>query len=328
MESRGGMFDLGQSVPRLSMMYWSLDRRRMRFDRGTNFTMGKVELVVECRNVLGEAVLWDHDAGRLHWVDIQSRELWSLDPTNGRTAVHQAAERIACFALRRSGGLIVGFASGFAFYDPATGRREDIVEFEPGNPNTRLNDGRTDRQGRFIAGGFDEVEGKLVSSVVRLDPNGRMTTLFEGVGCANGTCFSADGRTMYFADTNVATMWSFDYDPATGNLGKRTVIAGFKDQPGLPDGSCVDAEGFVWNAQWNGHRVVRYAPDGHIDRVIEMPVLNPTCVAFGGANLDTLYITTARYRMTTEQLAAEPASGALFAIKPGVRGLPDAKFAG
>jgi len=290
--------------------------------------MGKVEFVVECRNVLGEAVLWDQDAGRLHWVDIESKQLWTLNPANGRTAVHQAPERIACFTPRRRGGLLVGFGSGFAFYDPATGQRENIVEFEPDNPNTRLNDGRTDRQGRFIAGGFDEVEGKLVSSVVRLDPDGRMTTLFGGVGCANGTCFSPDGTTLYFADTNVATMWSFEYDPATGTLGKRTVVAGFKDQPGLPDGSCVDAEGFVWNAQWNGRRVVRYAPDGHIDRVIEMPVLNPTCVAFGGANLDTLYITTARYRMTAEQLAAEPASGALFAIKPGVRGLADAKFAG
>jgi L-arabinonolactonase len=290
--------------------------------------MDKVELVVDCRNVLGESVLWDHDAGRLHWVDIESSELWTLDPANGRTSVHRAPERIACFAPRRGGGLLVGFAGGFAFYDPGTGRRKTLAEFEPDNPHTRLNDGKTDRQGRFVAGGFDEVEGKLVSSVVRLDPDGRMTTLFGGVGCANGICFSPDGATLYFADTNAATMWSYEYDVASGSVGKRALVAGFQDQPGLPDGSCVDAEGFVWNAQWNGRRVVRYAPDGRIDRIIDMPVLNPTCVAFGGANLDTLYITTARYRMTADQLAAEPASGALFATRPGVRGLPDAKFAG
>jgi L-arabinonolactonase len=273
-------------------------------------------------------VLWDHDAGRLYWVDIESSELWTLDPASGRSSVQRAPERIACFAPRRRGGLLVGFASGFAYYDPATGRREDLVAFEPDNPHTRLNDGKTDRQGRFVAGGFDEAEGKLVSSVVRLDPDGRMTTLFGGVGCANGICFSPAGNTLYFADTNAATMWSFDYDTGTGTVGKRTVVAGFKDQPGLPDGSCVDAEGFIWNAQWNGHRVVRYAPDGRIDRIVEMPVLNPTCVAFGGADLDILYITTARYRVTPEQLRAEPASGALFALKPGVRGLVDAKFAG
>jgi L-arabinonolactonase len=290
--------------------------------------MEQVRVVVDCRNTLGESVLWDHDSGRLHWVDIESSELWTLDPSCGRTQTHKAPERIACFALRRRSGLLVGFASGFAFYDPATGQRQDLVRFEPDNPHTRLNDGKTDRQGRFVAGGFDEVEGKPVSSVVRLDPDGRLTTLFGGVGCANGICFSPNGSTLYFADTNAATMWAFEYDIASGNVGKRKVVAGFKDQPGLPDGSCVDAEGCVWNAQWNGRRVVRYAPDGRIDRVVEMPVLNPTCVAFGGAGLDTLYITTARYRMSADQLSADPASGALFAIKPGVRGLAEAKFAG
>jgi L-arabinonolactonase len=290
--------------------------------------MPEAKLIVDCRNVLGESVLWNGDTGNLHWVDIESKELWTLDVASGRTQVHKAPERIACFAPRRSGGLLVGFASGFAFYDPATGRREDIVAFEPDNPHTRLNDGRTDRQGRFIAGGFDEVEGKRVSSVVRLDPDGRMTSLFDGVGCANGTCFSPDGRQMYFADTTAATMWAFEYDPARGTLGKRAIVTDFKGQPGLPDGSCTDAEGCIWNAQWAGHRVVRYAPDGRIDRIVEMPVLNPTCVAFGGADLDMLYITTARYRMTADQLAAEPVSGGLFSIKPGVRGLPDAKFAG
>lgn len=287
-----------------------------------------VELAVDCRNILGESVAWDHDAKRVYWLDIKSRELWTLDPASGRTSTHKAAERIACFALRQRGGLLAGFASGFAFYDPDSGQRQDIVKFEPDLANTRLNDGKTDRQGRFIAGGFDEVEGKPISSVVRLDLDGRMTTLFGGVACANGTCFSPDGKTMYFADTPSATMWSFEYDIARGTVGERRVVASFKGQPGAPDGSCVDAEGFIWNAQWNGRRVVRFAPDGRLDRVIEMPVLNPTCVAFGGAELDTLYITTARYQMTAEQLAADPQSGALFAFKPGIKGLPDAKFAG
>jgi L-arabinonolactonase len=290
--------------------------------------MNNVELVVDCRNILGEGVLWDHAAKKLRWLDIESSEIWTLDPATGRASARKAPERIACFAPRQRGGLLVGFASGFAFYDPETGRREDIAAFEPDVPNTRLNDGRTDRQGRFIAGGFDEVEGKLISSVARLDANGKMTTLFGEVGCANGICFSPDGKTMYFADSNVATIWAFDYDTATGCLGRRRVFAELKGQPGIPDGSCVDSEGCVWSAQWNGRRVLRFAPDGRIDRVVEVPVLNPTCVAFGGADLKTLYITTARYRMTAGQLAADPASGALFALRPGVRGLPDAAFAG
>jgi sugar lactone lactonase YvrE len=287
-----------------------------------------VELIVDCRNTLGEGLVWDADAQRLYWTDIEERQLWTLEPRSG--AVHSLAvpERIGCFAPREKGGLVVAFASGFAFYDPETGQREDIAPFEPELRHTRLNDGRTDRQGRLIAGGYDEVEGKGVSSVVRLDPDLRVAKLFSGVCCANGTCFSPDGRTMYFADTPAKEIWAFDYEPSSGTLGVRRTIARFDDQPGMPDGSCIDAEGFIWNAQWNGHRVVRYAPDGRVDRVVAVPVLNPTCVTFGGENLDTLYVTTARYLMTAEQLAAQPQSGALFACKPGVRGLPDAKFAG
>ena len=287
-----------------------------------------VELIVDCRNTLGEGLVWDAEVQRLYWTDIEEKRLWMLQPGSVEVRSIAVPERIACFAPREKGGLVVAFASGFAFFDPETGKREDIAPFEPELPHTRLNDGRTDRQGRLIAGGFDEVEGKAASSVVRLDPDLRMTKLFNSVTCANGTCFSPDGRTMYFADTPAKEIWAFDYAPSNGALGARRTIARFDDQPGMPDGSCVDAEGFIWNAQWNGHRVVRYAPDGRIDRVVAVPVLNPTCVTFGGADLDTLYITTARYLMSAEQIAAEPQSGALFACKPGVRGLPDAKFAG
>jgi L-arabinonolactonase len=287
-----------------------------------------VELIVDCRNTLGEGLVWDVDAQRLYWTDIEERALWVLEPRSGEVTSIPLPERIGCFAPRARGGLVVAFASGFAFFDPETGRREDIAPFEPDLPHTRLNDGRTDRQGRLIAGGFDEVEGKPVSSVVRLDPDLRITRLFNNVACANGTCFSPDGRTMYFADTPAKEIWAFDYSPSDGALGKRHTIARFDDQPGMPDGSCVDAEGFIWNAQWNGRRVLRYAPDGRVDRVLDVPVLNPTCVTFGGAELDTLYITTARYLMSAEQVAVEPLSGGLFAYKPGVRGLPDTKFAG
>jgi L-arabinonolactonase len=287
-----------------------------------------VELIVDCGNTLGEGLVWDAEAQRLYWTDIEEQRLWMLEPGSGRVRSVAVPERIGCFVPRAKGGLVVAFASGFAFLDPETGKREDIAPFEAELPHTRLNDGRTDRQGRLIAGGFDEVEGKAISSVVRLDADLRISTLINNVTCANGTCFSPDGRTMYFADTPAKEIWAFDYAPSDGALGKRRTIARFDDQPGMPDGSCVDAEGFIWNAQWNGHRVVRYAPDGRIDRILEVPVLNPTCVTFGGAELDTLYITTARYLMNAEQIVAEPLSGALFACKPGGRGLPDAKFAG
>jgi L-arabinonolactonase len=288
-----------------------------------------LDLVVDCRNVLGEGATWDHVGRRLHWVDIESRELWTYDPATGASSTHKAPERMTCLAPRRSrAGLVAAFASGFAFYDPVSGSREDLAPFEADNPGTRLNDGRTDRQGRLIAGGYDERNGKSVSSVVRLDPDRRLSTLFSQVACANGICFSPTGEIMYFADSPVRTIWAFDYDTTSGSVDNRRVLSRFDGQPGLPDGSCVDAEGCIWNAQWNGRRVVRFTPDGRVDRIVPVPAPNPTCVTFGGPQLDILYITTARQTMTPEQIAADPLSGALFAIVPGVKGLPDAAFAG
>jgi L-arabinonolactonase len=288
----------------------------------------EARIVVHCHNVLGESVTWHPALRRVLWVDIQRSEWWSLDPLTGAASPQKMAERVTCYAPRRAGGFLVGFASGFALFDPATGWRKDLAAFEPELPHTRPNDGRTDRQGRFICGGFDEVEGKFISSVVRVDPNGQVTTLFGGVACANGICFSPDGRTLYFADSPARTIWAFDYDIGSGQISNRRVLTGFEGQPGIPDGSCVDAEGYIWNAQWNGHRVVRYSPDGRVERIVSVPVLNPSCVAFGGDDLSTLYITTARYQMSPAQLAAEPDSGALFACVPGVKGLADTPYAG
>lgn len=289
--------------------------------------MDEVRLVVDCQNVLGEGLTWDPIGRRLYWVDILASEIWSLDPSTGRTSVHKTPEPVSCLAPRPRGGLIVAFDGGFALYNLETRERKDLAAFEPENPKTRLNDGRTDRQGRMVAGGY-EAEGKFASSIVRIDQDCRLTTLFTGFAVANGICFSADGRTMYFADSPARIMWACDYDDRTGAVSNRRVFHRFDDQPGRPDGSCVDAEGFIWNAQWSGRRVVRFAPDGRIDRIVSVPVLNPSCVTFGGDDLATLYITTARECMTPEQIAAEPHSGGLFAINPGVKGIADKPFSG
>ncbi len=286
-----------------------------------------IELVVDCRNQLGEGIVWNAEQGLIWWTDIEGQTIWSYDPVAGEAEQFDTPGRISCFAPCRSGGLVAAFADGFAYYDVASGMRSDIVAFEPDKPNTRFNDGRTDRQGRLVAGGLDEETSAPISSVVRLDPDGTVTTLIEGVSCANGTCFSPDGRTMYFADSPTGEMVAYDYDPESDRLGARRVIATFEAQPGTPDGSCVDAEGYIWNAQWKGHRVVRFAPSGVIDRVVEVPVANPTCCAFGGLELDTLFITSAREDMSPEQLEAEPTAGSLFTLKPGVTGLTDTSFA-
>ncbi len=290
--------------------------------------MSQAELVLDCQNHHGEGIFWNGDDRRIWWTDIQGRKLWSFDPITKNALSYQTPERVCCFAPRAQGGLIVAFAKSVAFYDLATGAIDTITSFEPGNPGTRLNDGRTDRQGRLIAGGMNEATGAADSSVIRIDADGTVTTLIEAVACANSTCFSADGRTMFFADTPERTIRAYDYDPATGMLGAMRTHADFSGEPGLPDGSCVDAEGGVWNAEWEGRRVVRVAPDGTIDHVIEVSTWKPTCCAFGGADLDTLFITSSRLMSSDDDLAADPYAGGLFAVKPGVRGVEDKPFAG
>jgi L-arabinonolactonase len=236
--------------------------------------------------------------------------------------------RICCFAPRHDGTVLAAFATGFAVFDPTTGRRDEVAAVEADLPQTRLNDGRTDRQGRFIAGGMDEVDLKPISSVWRVDPDLTVTRLFGEVRCANSTCFSPDGKTMYFADSPEREIVAFEYDEQTGGVGARRVVASIPAGQGVPDGSCVDAEGFLWNAVWEGCRIDRYAPDGRLDMSIEVPTAKPTCVAFGGADLDTLFITSSRLGMSEEKLGRQPGAGSLFAVKPGVRGVADAPFSG
>lgn len=285
------------------------------------------ELVCDCRNLHGEGVIWSQEHGLLLWTDIHGRALWTLDPDTGVAASHPLPERLCCFASRRGepwNRILAAFAGGFALYDVLTGERRDIARFEPEKATTRLNDGRTDAAGRFIAGGMDEGSPMSpISSTMVVETDLTVRTLFEGVGCANSICFSPDGGRMYFADSPTGTIEVFDYDAAAGAVSGRRRLVGTE---GVPDGSCVDAEGYLWNAVWEGHRVERYAPDGRLDRVIGVPVFKPTCCQFGGADLETLYITTSRLGTDPAVLEREPASGGLFACRPGVAGLASRPF--
>lgn len=286
------------------------------------------ELVVDCKNQHGEGIFWNPADGLVWWTDIEGCALWSFDPATSQTASHKMPERVCCFAPRASGGLIVAFADRVVLFESTTSKETLVAKFEPHNPETRLNDGRTDRQGRLIVGGMNEVSGTADSSVICVDTDLSVRTIIEGVSCANSTCFTVDGATMFFADTPDQEIVAFDYDITSGSVSNRRSHVSFKNEPGLPDGSCVDAEGGVWNAEWEGHRVIRVAPDGVIDRVIDVPVWKPTCCAFGGPDLDTLFITTSRLMSTEADLEKEPESGGLFAVKPGVQGVIDTPFNG
>lgn len=291
--------------------------------------MDEVELYLDVRNHLGESVVWDDRSGELVWVNIHERELWRHDPARQRTARHVLPDRIGAVGLREGTGYVAGLASGFGFFDPVRDHWEMLAPVEADNPATRLNDGRCDRSGRFLCGGMNEAEGgAAVTALYRFEPDGSVAEILAPITCANSTCFSLDGGTLYFTDMPTGEITAYPYDGATGIAGQGRRFCDFADQPGLADGSTVDEEGCLWNAQWGGGRIVRYTPDGEIDRLIHLPVTNPTCVGFGGPRCDTLFITTARFGLNEAQLRREPYAGSVFAVKPGVRGLPEPHFNG
>jgi L-arabinonolactonase len=237
-------------------------------------------------------------------------------------------ERIGSFALREQGGLVVAFASGFAFLNLETGAVERLAAPEAAMPRNRFNDGKCDRRGRFWAGTMDDRLSEHSGALYRFDPDRSCHRMDSNIGISNSLAWSPDDRRFYFADTMDRAIYVYDFDLDGGAIANKRVFCTTEGQPGSPDGSTIDAEGFLWNAQWDGWRLVRYAPDGRIDRIVELPVQKPTSCMFGGEDLSILYVTSAVWDLAGEALSAQPQAGGLFALDVGVRGLPEPRFAG
>lgn len=277
-------------------------------------------------DILGESPVWDGEGRCLYWVDIRQPAIRRFVPTTGMLDTWSMPGLVGSIALADEGRLVVALPRSIDLFDTRTGALEPFAQVPPLPQDHRFNDGRCDRQGRFWVGTMNNITRAPEGVLWRLDGAGRLESMREGVCIPNSLAFSPDGRTMYFADSLRYELYAHDYDTAIGRPGDARTIA-TTTPPGFPDGSTVDAEGYLWNAEFNGHRVVRYAPDGRIDRVIELPLRMPTCCAFGGDNLDILYVTTASQHMTDEELHEQPLSGALLALDVGVRGLPEPRFA-
>jgi L-arabinonolactonase len=289
---------------------------------------GNVEIVVRGRNLLGEGIVWSPGHSQVQWTDIHGKFFWTFDPETRASRAIALPERLACFAPLGGSRIVAGFASGLAYYDLESGARDAIAAIESDQATTRLNDGKLDRQGRLVFGTMDESEpAKPIGRVWSFD-GGVARALFDGVRISNSLAFSPDGRRMYFTDTPQRVIWRYDYDATDGAVGNRQVFVEVAKERGFPDGSTVDAEGRLWNAEWGGGRVTCYAPDGRIDRTISLPCSQITCCAFGGPSLSTLYVTSARGGLGEKKLAEEPDAGAMFAIDVGVAGLADASFDG
>lgn len=297
--------------------------------------MTKVDCVLDCKCSLGEAPAWSAREEALYWTDVPARRIHRWRPSTGRHDSWDMKEMVTAIALRRSGGLIVASQSGIDFFDPATGALQRFAAPEAARPRNRSNDGKCDRQGRFWYGTMQNniaEDGSEIpiteesGALYRIDPDGAFRRMDGPFGICNTFAWSPDDRTLYFADTPVG-IYAYDFDPTEGAISNRRMFAK-TDGHGYPDGSTIDREGFLWNARWDGGCVIRWAPDGRIDRIVQLPCDRVTSCCFGGASLDVLYVTTVRYGLSEAQLAGQAQAGGIFAIDAGVRGLPDGLFAG
>ena len=290
----------------------------------------EVECVVDCRDLLGESPIWCPVDQRLYWLDIKGQTISWLTPATGEYKQVPVDEQPGALVLRERGGMVVAFFGGFRFFDPETGAVETIHEVDADVTDSRLNDGRCDRQGRFWAGSMDNaMTGRPVGSLYRLDRDLSLHKADTGIIVSNAMAFSPEGETMYFGDLGQDVIWAYDLDIDTGAISNKRVFAGPGSAPGLPDGSTVDSDGYVWSARWKGWCLARFAPDGTLDRTVELPLQLITCPMFGGPDLDVIYVTTSRFRLSEDELASQEQAGSLFAVTgTGCTGLPEPRFRG
>ena len=284
--------------------------------------------VCDTTSSLGEGPMWHESEDTIYWVDIEGRAIHRHWLMNRQTETIAMPERIGCIARRSRGGLVVGLQSGFAFVDLKQQSVTPIVDPESQLPDNRFNDGKCDAQGRFWAGTMDTLMRSANGVLYRLDPDGTAHAMDGGYGITNGPAWSPDGSVMYHNDSKAGTVYAFDCDRERGTITNKRVFAQLAADDGFPDGLTVDSEGAIWLAHWGGSRVTRFLPGGNIDRVIEMPVSQVTSCAFGGRNLRTLFITTARIGLREDELAKQPLAGRLFSVELDVAGLPANSFAG
>jgi sugar lactone lactonase YvrE len=286
-------------------------------------------LALDLRCTLGEGVLWDAARRCWWWTDIEASCLWRWAGPGHAPVRCLLPDRLGSFAICRSGRLLLGLAKGLAWGREHDGRIEvsPVVPVEAAEPRTRINDGRTDRQGRFVFGTFNQaVEKRPICGFYQFSSrHGLRRLALPAVAIANSICFSPDGRTMYFTDTAQGRILQCDYD------GESAAVARLREfvhvQGAGPDGSVVDAEGCLWNAQWGAGRVVRYSPDGEPLMSVGLAAPHASCPAFGGEGLHQLTITSARAELDAASLTRWPESGGLFQLElPTVTGLADALF--
>ncbi len=283
-------------------------------------------LVSETPDLLGESPVWDHDNKRLYWVDGVSRVIRCHVPGSGAFEAWTTPSMVGSIALGKGGTLVVGLVDGIYLLDLATGGFEPLMIPEPVDRKVRFNDGKNDRYGRFLCGTMG-INADPLGKLWRVDRDGRSSIFATGIRIFNSLCFSPDGRTMYFSDSLDRTIRAFSYGPGDTEIGDPRILVDTDVFDSGPDGATVDAEGCLWVCLVQVGKIARFTPRGKLDRLIDAPTDMPSCVAFGGDDLSTLYVTSIKDSGSGRAISRHPQGGCLYAIAGlGVRGLPEARF--
>lgn len=287
------------------------------------------ELLLDAQADLAEAPFWDDREKRLYWVDIDAGKVHRTAADGSQDFAVSLGEKVGTAVVREKGGLLVAAERGFAFADPASGALERIADPEPDNPDTRFNDGKCDPAGRFWAGSMSKSRITGSASLYRLDPDLALTKRVEGVTVSNGMAWDLSRERMYYIDTPTKSVVAFVYDPASGEISSPSIAFRTPEALGSPDGMTIDDEGMLWIAFFRGGCVARWNPEtGRLVGKVDIPAPNVTSCCFGGADLKTLYVTTARQKMDQESLDRYPQAGGIFSFDAGVSGSPSYRFKG
>ena len=286
----------------------------------------EISVVHHGQDLVGETPIWHPIEQRLYWVDTRRPALQRLEP-DGSTTVWTMPNNIGSYVFRKGGGVVGGLKQGFCEIDLASGAVTPIVDPEPHLPENRLNDGRCDRRGRYWCGSRDPGSEHPGGSLYRLDPDLSLKKMDTGFIVSNAMAFSPDDKTLIFGDSSGETVWKYDLDIESGDIHHKRVFLSTRGLPWRVDGATFDSDGYYWGALIGDSSVGRFDPMGRLDRIIRLPVTHPTMCAFGGPDLDVMYVTSGTIFLNESQRAEQPLAGSIFAIHGlGVKGVPEPLF--
>jgi sugar lactone lactonase YvrE len=286
-----------------------------------------IELIGRTTATLGEGPIWDERDGRLLWVDIAEGAINVLTKSSSTQRI-DVGENVGCLALTRRPDTVVGaLRSGWYWINLETGEKQ-LIAASPSENTHRFNDGAVDHAGRFLTGTLEDSETEPVGELFVLDADLTYRTVDRGFICSNGITWSTDRRWMFFVDSRMHAIYRYRYDDETGSARDREVFLDTSELPGVPDGIEMDAEDTLWCAFWDGAQVIGFDGSGAAVVTISVPAIRPTSIAFGGPELRTMYITSARFGLSERDLVAWPASGSVFAVERSTPGLPANVFRG